>query len=265
MTADFLPDFRVDVTDRLPTAADDCACRLATADRRAPLTADRQCDAVARLQRGRVSAEPSDRVSHIEPDSTSNTRSSSTSPMSQAECASSMSSWPGPHPAYPASTLARGGAGSVDSTSAQDGGVTWTAQSLLISRHLASSGRSPHQDPAALRFDRTCHYTTASPLPPTMGGSSFTIDVAGISVGRLSTRPKAPSRAKSQSRTTVRAKFDPGAGASREAASGERCPCSAELPTRPRVGRGISAATTPRSATILPPPRGDCPRPAREG
>ena len=44
-------------------------------------------------------------------------------------------------------------------------------------------------------------------LPPSMGGSSRTMLVAGMSVGRLITRPNAPSGVKSHSSTTVLAKF----------------------------------------------------------
>jgi len=127
-------------------------------------------------------------------------------PMSQAECASSMSSWPGPHPAYPASTLARGGAGSVDSTRRRTVGDVDKYSPSWISRYSASSGAVPIRiQPRSGSTGPPIH--NGIPLPPTMGGSSFTIDVAGISVGRFSTRPKAPSGAKSQSRTTVRAKF----------------------------------------------------------
>ena len=75
------------------------------------------------------------------------------------------------------------------------------------------------------------------PLPPTIGGSSLTIVVAGISVGRFSTRPKAPSGAKSQSSTTVRAKFGSWSCGIDNSSVGRKVPWSAA----PRPGRASAS------------------------
>ncbi len=134
-----------------------------------------------------------------------------------------------------------------------------------------SRGTRPLPAPSPIRIQPRSGSTgppmhSGIPLPPTIGGSSFTIVVAGISVGRFSTRPNAPSGAKSQSRTTVRAKFGSwswGIERQQRRAKGVHVQ---RLPARPRVGRAISAATTLQVGDELrPSPRGDCPRPARAG
>ena len=79
-------------------------------------------------------------VSHIRELSTSKTRSTSTSAISHADCASSSSSCPGPQPAYPASTRARGAGRDCSTRRSTSGDVERYRPSTIVRKSVPTGG-----------------------------------------------------------------------------------------------------------------------------
>ena len=130
--------------------------------------------------------------------------------VSQADAASSWSSWPGPQPAYPSSRRQRRrGSSSGCRLEQWPQDVHGRGEVEAVARRAGSARR-----PGRCRGSRKPRLVSTGPpvhsrrpLSRFGGGSSATALAAWMSVGRLTTKPTAPSGPCSQSRTTERLKF----------------------------------------------------------